>query len=117
MSARVAATASLYAAFLAAWAAGLALRGRGPSRALVAGAILLELTLVAQAVASLVAWLGDGAPAAPAEHGGYLAASVLLGPLACAYARGERAASAVLGVGALALAVVSLRLRATWVGD
>lgn len=116
MSDRVAATAALYALFLAGWAAALALRRRGPSPALALGAVLLQLTLVGQALGSLAAWAGDARPAEPAEHGGYLVASVAVLPASWAYGGGGRPRCAVVAVAAAALAVVCLRLSATWDG-
>lgn len=117
MSERVAATAALWSLVVAAWASLLAFRGRAPTPALAAGAVLLQLTLAAQAVGSLAAWtVGGSGPALPAEHGGYLAASVLVLPLAWAYGRGAgaRGHAAVVAAACAALAVVCVRLAATW---
>jgi len=114
MSDRVAATAALYALALAGWALARAVRGRPPSAALVLGAVLLELTLVGQALACARAWMGGESPGAPAEHAGYLLVSVVLLPLASGYAAGTRWASSVVALAAAALAVVAVRLTATW---
>jgi len=118
VSDRVAATAALWALLVAVWALTLCARGRRPSPGLAVAAGLLELTVLAQAAAAAAAWSGGPGPAAPAEFGPYLAVSVLLGPLAWAYARGAspRAQTGVLAVAAVALAVVCARLAATWRG-
>lgn len=115
VSDRWAATVVLYALLLAAFAALLAARGRRPNHLLLAGSALLELALLGQAFAALASLLGGQRPDDPSTHGGYLAPSVVLLPAAGGYALqgGSRWDCAILACACLAVAVITVRLRAT----
>ncbi len=116
MSARVSATIVMYALGVAVAAVVAGALGRGAGRRLVACLVLLEIVLVAQALAAALGLAGGHEPADPATYAGYLAASVLLLPAAGGYAFAGRTRwdSFVLALACLAVAVVTLRLHETW---
>ncbi|MEV8609824.1 hypothetical protein AB0383_18165 [Amycolatopsis sp. NPDC051373] len=99
---------------LAVLGAGLAGRDR-PERALPALAVV-ELALVVQAIADVTGLLAGDRPAEPGTHLAYLATSLLLLPVATAWAANEqgRWAALVIAVALLALAVVVIRAQTTW---
>lgn len=112
------ATIAVYAAGVTCWAAALGLRGRGPSRGLLASAIVLETALVLQVLLRLGGLIGGHRPAELAVGLGYLLAGVAILPLTLgppgADTPSEPGSSLALAIGAAALTVVSLRTRATW---
>jgi hypothetical protein len=116
VSGSLTATIALYAVLLGAWATLGALRGgqRG-KRSLTGGLIVLEAALVVQAALGAIAMLTGPRLAEPATHAGYLAASVLVLPVALAAGAGHGGAwrAAIVAIGCLAALVVSLRLVAT----
>lgn len=110
----------LDAALLAGWALVVAVGGRAPGPGLIGGLVLLEVSLVAQAVLDGAGLVADRPAAEPAVHLGYLVTSVTLLPGLLALTRppGPRtrpdATSAwVIAVACMALAVVDARLIAT----
>lgn len=91
---------------------------RPASLALVGVALLLELGLLAQAVAGVVRLIVDGRQVDGLSFVGYLVGPVLIVPLAAAWALGERSrwGTGVLVVGLLAVPVMIVRLRQIWAG-
>lgn len=75
---------------------------------------MLEALLVIRALTGLGAFTGDG-PDSTSTYVGYLIASVCVLPLAMQSVKDDRAtwSSAVVAVGALAIAVVAVRLEMT----
>lgn len=117
MNDALATTAVAYALGLAAWAGVTAARGGGIAREQAAAALVLEVALAGQAAAAAVAWTLGSGPGEPGAAAGYLIASVAILPLTVRYGRGgdgSRWDALVLLVGAVAVAAVVLRLRATW---
>jgi hypothetical protein len=118
VSEHLAATIALYAAMLAGWAALGALRRRDAGSLHRAGLGLLETATVVQATIDIVAQIDGHRPLERATHLGYVAASVLILPLALLSSAPtrERGAwdAAIATIACLATLVVALRLRATW---
>jgi hypothetical protein len=116
VSGSLAATTTAYALGLAAWIALRALRGR--DRSGQAGAlVVLQGALTLQALLVAARWLrGGGGPAEPLVFAGYLALSLLLLPLGWVVCHEDPGpwSSVRLTVAALAVAVVTLRMRTTW---
>ena len=105
----------LYAAGLAVWALVSAVRGAPLARGQLAALVALELGLVLQAAIALGGLVLGSEPREPATSLGYLAASVLILPAVIPSARSRsRWDTGVIAIVCLALAVVSVRLRATW---
>jgi hypothetical protein len=112
----LAATVAGYAFVLMVWSGWRAVVSRrGPDVPQLAAAAFLELALVVQALIEGVRLLRGGRAAEPATHFGYLVASVVVLPLALQATSPDRTRwdGAVLAVGALAAAVVAIRLRVT----
>ena len=108
---------ALYAIGLAAWAGLAAVRDVPAGPGFRGGLVVLELALVGQALGALASLALGHHAREPATYLGYLAASVLILPVTVPSARsGSRWDAAVLAVVCVALAVVSVRLRATWGG-
>jgi len=106
----------VYSLALAAVCGWSTLRDRGPARWQLAWAIALEAGLVVQAaIAAVMVARGDG-PARSEIVLGYLFTSVIVLPAVALYARrgGTRWDSLTLGVTAMVLAVVLVRLGLTW---
>jgi hypothetical protein len=113
----------LYAALLAGWALVVAVMRRRPGPGLLGGLVLLELTLVAQAVLDGIGLAAGHRVAEPATHLGYLVTSVVLLPLLLGLTRPPRRAgsrpvaagltAAVIVVACAAVVVVDARLVAT----
>jgi hypothetical protein len=76
---------------------------------------MLEALLVIRALAGLGALLGDDRPAEYSTHLGYLVSSVCVLPIALRSITGDRGpwSLGVLTVGAVAVAVISVRMMAT----
>lgn len=106
----------IYALALALVAFVSAARGRGPARWQLAFAIALEAGLIVQAGLALAATLRGDGPDQGVLALGYLIASVIILPAVAEYARrgGTRWDSLTLGVAALVIAVIVLRLGVTW---
>jgi hypothetical protein len=115
MSRHLTATVAGYAFLLAAWTAWRAATGRGVDGTQLAAAAFLEVVLIVQAAIEAVRLLGGGRAAEPATHLGYLMASVVVLPLAVTNTSRSRTRwdAAIVGVAALATAIVTLRLRVT----
>ena len=101
---------------LALWGAVASGLGRTPPRRLLQGLLALQLVLLAQA-AVVVVRLAQGRHAQEAgAFFGYLIFSLLLlpGGLALSVDEHSRYATAVLAVACLTVAVIELRMVATW---
>jgi hypothetical protein len=93
------------------------LLGRAPNDAIMASAVLVELLLIVQIVVSIVAPAVGNAPTGSAlEYWVYLATAALIPPLAVLWGLLERKkwSTVVIGVGALAVAVMLYRMREIW---
>ncbi|MEV4318835.1 hypothetical protein [Actinocrispum sp. NPDC049592] len=121
----VLATALSFAALgVAAWSLVLILVNRRfalnrPYGLALAGAILVvELGLLVQAVAGVIAMISSGRSTDVLVLVGYLAGPVLIVPLAAVWAAAERTrwGPGVLVIGFLAVPVMILRLRQVWSG-
>lgn len=96
-------------------AAGLA--GRRPSDWTVGGMALILLLLLAQVVIAIVAPLAGNPPTGSAlEFWVYLVSAVLLPPASVAWALIERSrwSTVIMGVAALAVAVMVWRMQVIW---
>ncbi|HET8681059.1 MAG TPA: hypothetical protein VFM54_04210 [Micromonosporaceae bacterium] len=95
-----------------------AARDRAPGRAHVAGAAVVEAVLLVQVVVAVVRLAGGERPGSMATFVGYLVAAALLLPAAAALAALERTrwGAVILGVAALVLPVLMLRLQQVWHG-
>lgn len=106
----VAATAGLLAVVL-----GLA--GRRPSDLSVAGLALIEVLLIAQIVIAIIAPLAGNPPTGSLlEYWVYLVSAALIPPAAVAWALLERSrwSTVILGIAALAVAIMVWRMQAIW---
>lgn len=95
----------------------LGLAGRRPSDLSVGSLALLELLLVAQVVVAIVAPLVGNAPTGSAlEFWVYLVSAALLPPAAVFWALLERSrwSTVIMGVAALAVAVMVWRMNVIW---
>ena len=95
--------------------AGLA--GRRPSDLTVGGMALILLLLVAQVVIAVVAPLAGNPPTGdPLEYWVYLLSAVLLPPASVLWALIERSrwSTVIMGVAALAVAVMVWRMQVIW---
>ncbi len=95
--------------------AGLA--GRRPGDVTVGGMALLLLLLIAQVVVAIVAPLAGNPPIGSAlEYWVYLVSAVLLPPAAVFWALIERSrwSTVIMGIAALAVAVMVWRMQVIW---
>jgi hypothetical protein len=95
----------------------LGLAGKRPSDLTVGALALIELLLVVQIVMAIVAPFAGNAPTGSAlEFWVYLVSAALLPPAAVAWALIERSrwSTVILGVAALAVAVMVWRMHAIW---
>ncbi|HEX6968452.1 MAG TPA: hypothetical protein VF174_06550 [Micromonosporaceae bacterium] len=101
---------------VAAWSGVTALRGRAPDRRLLAGLGVVELAVLALAIAALVAIAGGEGPGEPGTFWGYLVTLIFLPPLAAVLARMEptRWGSVIVLVVCLVMPVLVVRLEQTW---
>ena len=108
-------TVIVYALGIAGVCALAAITGRPRPRAVTAGLVILETSVLVQAVLDGVDVLRGRHGGDMATHVGYLLASVAIIPLTVATVRFDpgRWGSAALAVGCIVLAVVSLRLHQT----
>lgn len=104
--------ATIIALALAGWALLCAAINRPPDRIQLVGTVLATLSIVALLVSSVVRW----DPQDPITFAGYLMTALLLPPAAWLLARMEptRYGSLIVGVAALILPVLVLRLGQTW---
>lgn len=95
----------------------LGLAGRRPADVSVLSLVLVEVLLLAQIVIALVAPAAGNAPLGnPAEFWVYLITAAVIPPLAVLWALTDRGrwSTVVLGVGALAVAVMAYRMHQIW---
>lgn len=95
----------------------LGLVGRKPSDLTILALVLVEVLLLAQVVIAIVAPFADNPPSGNlGEFWVYLATACLMPPAAIAWALAERSrwSTVVLGVGALAIAVMAYRMNQIW---
>ncbi|MCR2764771.1 hypothetical protein NQ152_14760 [Microbacterium sp. zg.B48] len=95
----------------------LGLAGRRPSDLSVGGLALLELLLIAQIVIAIVApFAGNPPSGSPLEFWVYLVSAALIPPAAVVWALLERSrwSTVIMGVAALAVAVMLWRMQAIW---
>jgi uncharacterized membrane protein len=115
VSERLATTITLYGLFVAAWSLLPLVFGARPGPTLIAGGVLFELALTAQAVAAAITWAGGHEPNEPGVFAGYVLASVAVLPAASAFAQRRSAWDyAIVAAACVALAVVSWRMTVTW---
>ncbi|WP_345802059.1 hypothetical protein AAIB33_02840 [Microbacterium sp. AZCO] len=95
----------------------LGLAGRRPSDLTVGSLALVELLLIVQVVIAIVAPLAGNPPTGSLlEFWVYLVSAVLLPPLAVGWALLERSrwSTVIMGVAALAIAVMVWRMNVIW---
>ncbi|KRA22386.1 hypothetical protein ASD65_18100 [Microbacterium sp. Root61] len=95
----------------------LGLSGRRPSDLTVGALALLELALIAQVVIAIVAPFAGNAPTGSVlEFWVYLVSAALLPPAGVAWALLERSrwSTVIMGVAALAVAVMVWRMQTIW---
>jgi hypothetical protein len=114
VSDRLATTITLYGLFLAVWSLTPLLLGVRPGPTLLAGGVLFELALMAQAIGAAIAWGGGHEPSEPGVFAGYMLASVAVLPATTALAERRSAWDyAILSAACVALAIVSRRMTVT----
>jgi hypothetical protein len=95
----------------------LGLVGRPPSDVTILALVLVEVLLIVQVVIAILAPLVGNPPTGNlGEFWVYLATACLMPPAAIAWALAERTrwSTVVLGVGALAIAVMAYRMNQIW---
>ncbi|MGN6502751.1 MAG: hypothetical protein ACTHKX_07605 [Pseudolysinimonas sp.] len=95
----------------------LGLAGRRPADVSVLSLVLVEVLLLAQIVIALIAPAAGNPPSGnPAEFWVYLITAAVIPPLAVLWALTDRGrwSTVVLGVGALAVAVMAYRMHQIW---
>lgn len=95
----------------------LGFAGRRPSDLTVGGLALIELLLVVQIVAAIIApFAGNPATGSVLEFWVYLISAALLPPAGVAWALVERSrwSTVIMGVAALAVAVMVWRMQVIW---
>lgn len=114
----VATGVTVVALALAAWSFLDVVRNKAPRRWLLAAIAGLEVLLVLQVVVGVVELATGKRPAELATFIGYLAASLVILPLAYFWAWSEknRSATAVLGVACLVIPVLVVRMKQVWSG-
>jgi hypothetical protein len=102
---------------VAAWCFVAARRDRWIDRSHLAGLILVEVAVVAQAVAASVRIAGGERPVQFATFLGYLVTALIMLPLVGVLAFMERTrwGSVIAGSGGVVVAVLVLRLQQVWV--
>lgn len=98
-------------------ALGLGLAGKGPNDLVLGGLALVELLLIVQVVVSIVAPFTGNTPTGDLlEFWVYLVTAVLIPPAAVLWALIDRGrwSTVILGVAALAIAVMVYRLGQIW---
>lgn len=96
---------------------GLGLAGRKPADLSILSLVLVEVLVLAQIVIALIApAVGNSPTGNPAEFWVYLITAALIPPLAVLWALTDRGrwSTVVLGVGALAVAVMAYRMHQIW---
>jgi hypothetical protein len=99
------------------WCVVSALRERWLGAAQVVALVALELLLLAQAIAAAVRLIGGERPEQFGTFLAYLVSSVIVLPLAVVLSFMERTrwGSVIAGVGAVVVAILTLRLRQVWI--
>jgi hypothetical protein len=95
----------------------LGLVGRKPSDLTLGSMVLIELLLIVQVVVAIVApFVGNEPTGNPLEYWLYLIGALIIPPLAVIWALVERNrwSTVILGVGALAVAVMLYRMQQIW---
>ena len=95
----------------------LGLAGRKPADLTVIALVVVEVLLLAQIVIALIApAVGNPPSGNPAEFWLYLITAAIIPPLALVWALTDRTrwSTVVLGVGALAVAVMAYRMHQIW---
>ncbi|HEX5730707.1 hypothetical protein [Microbacterium sp.] len=95
----------------------LGLAGRRPSDLSVGALALVELLLIVQIIIAIVApWAGNPPTGSLLEFWVYLVSAALIPPSAVAWALLERSrwSTFILGIAALAIAVMVWRMQAIW---
>ncbi|MBZ4488556.1 hypothetical protein LQ938_04935 [Microbacterium sp. cx-55] len=95
----------------------LGLAGRRPSDLSVGSLALVEVLLIAQVVTALIApAVGNAASGSLLEYWVYLVSAVLLPPAGVAWALLERSrwSTVIMGIAALAVAVMTWRMHVIW---
>ena len=107
--------ATVLALLLSAWALLSAALGRPPDRVQLVGTALVTLSVVVLVVAVIPRW----DPADPVTFIGYTVTALLLPPAAWVLARLEptRYGSLIVGVAALIMPVLVLRMGQVWVAS
>ena len=96
---------------------GLGLAGRKPADVTIISLVVIEVLLVAQIVLAIAAPAFGNTPTGnPLEFWVYLLSAAIIPPLAVFWALVERTrwSTVVLGVGALAVAVMAYRMYQIW---
>jgi hypothetical protein len=116
LSQSLAITTALYALCLAGMCVVRAVVGRPPDELTAGAFIVLAAALVLQAVLGGLELARGYEPPHPSTAIGYLVASVVIVPIVGPAAASERSrwGAMMLAVAAVAVAVVSIRLAATW---
>lgn len=116
MSGRLSATIGLYLLFLAVWSVINAIRGEGSGQAWRLGLALVWVALVAQATGAALGIAGEHRLDDPPTFWGYLAASVLILPLATARLGDVSSPTSEIAFAIVlaALSVVVWRLHVLW---
>ncbi|HEY8719947.1 hypothetical protein [Pengzhenrongella sp.] len=101
---------------LALWAVVFAIRDRAVVLRQLWGAAVVEVAIVVEAVVALVLVVGGAQPHEPAVFWGYVVATLIMLPLAAAWAFAERTrwSSVVLVIAAVTVAFLQLRLLQVW---
>lgn len=101
---------------LAAWGAVVAALGQAPPRRFLQGTLALQLLLLGQLAYALWTMSGGTGPDETGAFVGYVVMSLLLLPGALALTVDERSryGTLVLAVACVTLAVVEVRMQATW---
>ncbi len=104
------------ALLLAIWAAGYALRDRAVVLRQLWGAAVVEAVLAVQAIVAVAVVVGGAQVDEPATFWGYVACSLIILPIAAAWAFAERTrwSSVVLLVAALTVVFLQWRLLQVW---
>jgi hypothetical protein len=112
MSSVLSTVATVAALLLAAWGLLAAALNRPPDRIQLVGTVIVTLAVVVLAVSAIPRWH----PADPVTFIGYLITAVLLPPAAWVLARLEptRYGSLIVGVAALIMPVLVLRMGQVW---
>lgn len=101
---------------LAAWALVATVRDKAPDRSHLIGLAVVQVAIIALAIATIASIVGGGRPDEPGTFWGYLATIVCLPPIAALLARMEptRWGSIIVGVVCLTIPVLVVRLGQTW---